>query len=182
MIKCETHMLTDTINLYVAKDHGSGSVAQGNSTNLLPWSIQSRGPWLLNRLCCPVKSMLTMTSSETLSPFCRLIFFVLADLFPTVAYGLGPRGSPIYSACLFHRAISGTPALRSVAFSCFFTDRNSFRHLRRSSASATCARRFSRRLCNEAASSSLSLRPDGLLALLRQGRLLPSFRLSGHPR
>ena len=175
-------MLTDTINLYVAKGHASGSVAQGNSANLLPSSIQSRGPWLLNRLCCPVESLLTMTSSETLVSSCRLIFFVLAGLCLAVSFRLATRGSPIYSAYLFHRATSGAPALRSVAFNCFFTDRNSFRHLRRSSASAACARRFSRRLCNEAASSSLSLRPDGLLALLRQGRLLSSFRLSGHPR
>ena len=34
-MKCETHILTDTINLYVAKGHGSGSVAQGNSAKVV---------------------------------------------------------------------------------------------------------------------------------------------------
>ena len=112
-------MLKQHENLYVA----NGPCFRINSLKgtpllvamFLSWSFQSRGPWLLNRLCCPVGSMLTMTSSETLDSSFRLIFFVLAGLCPTVSYGLKSRGSPIYSACLFHRAISGTPALRSVA-------------------------------------------------------------------
>jgi hypothetical protein len=37
---------------------------------------QSRGPWLTNRLCCPVGSSLTTASSVPLPPFPRLIFFV----------------------------------------------------------------------------------------------------------
>jgi hypothetical protein len=181
-MKCETHILTDTINLYVAKGHGSGSVAQGNSANLLPWSIQSRGPWLLNRLCCPVESSLTMTSSETLATSCRLIFFVLAGLCLAVSFRLATRGSPIYSAYLFHRATSGTPALRSATNDRCITNRYGLHHLRSGSAHARPYRRFSYGSCNEAASSSLSLRPDGLLALHRQGRLLSSFRLVGHPK
>ena len=46
----------------------------------------------------------TMTSSETLQAFRRLIFFVQADLCPTALSGLARRGSPICSACLFFRA------------------------------------------------------------------------------
>ncbi len=75
------------------------------------WTFRSRGPWLPSRLCCPAGSRLTMTSSETLDSSCRLICFVLASLCLTVSYRLESRGSPIYSACLFHRAISSTPAL-----------------------------------------------------------------------
>ncbi len=181
MIKCKTHMLTVKFSLYAAKVHGSGPVAQGNSADLLPWTIQSRGPWLPSRLCCPAGSMLTMTSSETLCPSCRLIFFVLAGLCPTVSYGLGLRGSPIYSVCLFHRAITGTPALRLATNDRCITNRSGLHPVLRGSAHASPRRRFWRGCRNEATLSSLSLRPDGLLALLRQGRLLSSFRPKRSP-
>ncbi len=137
--------------------------------------------WLASRLCCPARSMLTTTSSETLIPSRRLICFVLTGLGLTVSYRLKTRGSPIYSACLFHRATSGTPAFRLATNRCYITNRSSFRHLHKGSANASCVRRFSRRSCNEAASSSLSLRPDGLLALHRQGLLLSSLRLTRSP-
>ena len=146
------------------------------------WSFQSRGPWLPSRLCCPAGSRLTMTSSETLGPSCRLIFFVLAGLCPTVLYGLGLRGSPIYSACLFHRATSGTPALRLATNDRCITNRSGLRPVLRGSAHANPRRRFSRGCRNEATLSSLLLRPDGLLALLRQGRLLSSLRPHGLPQ
>ena len=145
------------------------------------WTLQSRGPWLAGRLCCPARSTLTTTSSETLIPSRRLIFFVLTGLGLTVSYRLKTRGSPIYSACLFHRATSGTPAFRLAANSRSFANRSGFRHLHKGSANASRARRFSRGSCNEAASSSLSLRPDGLLALHRQGLLLSSLRLTRSP-
>ncbi len=166
--------------------HALASIAQRairfRSRHLIHESLQSRGPWLASRLCCPAGSRLTTTSSETLIPSRRLIFFVLTGLRLTVSYGLETRGSPIYSACLFHRATSGTPAFRLATNSRYITNRSGFRHLHKGSANASRARRFSRGSCNEAASSSLSLRPDGLLALHRQGRLLSSFRLLGHPK
>jgi len=43
------------------------------------------------------------------------------------------------------------------------------------------ARWFSRGLCHEAGSGSLTLRPAQWLALHQQRRLLPSFRHAGHP-
>lgn len=39
-------------------------------------TTRSRGPWLPGRFCCPPSSSLTMASSETLTCFLRLIFFV----------------------------------------------------------------------------------------------------------
>jgi hypothetical protein len=185
MFKCETHMHTRHDNLYVANDPGFGACSLvGNPFPVAAphsWILQSRGPWLPGRLCCPARSRLTMTSSDPLDSFRRLICFVQAALCPTVSFRLVSRGSPIYSARLFHRATSGTPVLRSVTNDCSTADRTSFRHLRKGSASTFCARRFSRSLRNEATSSSLSLRPDGLLALLRQGRLRSSFRFLGSP-
>ena len=185
MIKCETHMHTHYRDLYAANGPCFG--VNGPMGNPFPvatphsWPLQSRGPWLAGRLCCPARSMLTTTSSETLIPFHRLIFFVLMALCLTVSYRLEMRGSPIYSTCLFHRATSGTPASRLATNSCYITNRSGFRHLHKGSANASRARRFSRGSCNEAASSSLSLRPDGLLALHRQGLLLSSLPLTRSP-
>ena len=39
-------------------------------------AIPSRGPWLADRLCCPARSSLTMTSSAPLAATERLICFV----------------------------------------------------------------------------------------------------------
>ena len=84
------------------------------------------------------------------------------------------------SATLFCRAVSSTPADRTAACDCFFTVHGSLRHLCTGSASAcSCCRRFFRS-CNEAVSSSLSLRPDRLLARHRHGLLLPSFQHASH--
>lgn len=178
-------MHTHYRNLYAANDPCFGVNSPMGNPFPVPtphsWTFQSRGPWLAGRLCCPARSMLTTTSSETLIPSRRLIFFVLTGLGLTVSYRLETRGSPIYSTYLFHRATSGTPTFRLAANSCSFANRSSFRHLRIGSANASRARRFSRGSCNEAASSSLSLRPDGLLALHRQGLLLPSLRLARSP-
>jgi hypothetical protein len=62
----------------------------------------------------------TMTSSETLRAFRRLIYFVLADLCPTALSGLVRRGSPICSACLFFRAAVRTPVSMATASGRFF--------------------------------------------------------------
>ena len=88
----------------------------------------------------------------------------------------GASGSPLLSVPLSSRAISRTPADRSGACGCFFPDRTSFRHLRTGSASAlpcltsALAGRVSR------LASSLTLRPDWLLARRRPGLLRSSFR------
>jgi hypothetical protein len=50
-------------------------------------------------------------------------------------FGREGRGSPIYSACLFVRAIPRTPVDRPAAIGCRFADRISLRHFRRGSAS-----------------------------------------------
>ena len=60
------------------------------------------------------------------------------------AYRPRPRGSPLYSACPSLRAVSRTPADRSVARGYYFTDRSSLHHLRTGSASAFHASWFTR--------------------------------------
>src|SRR5271157_39831 len=54
---------------------------------------------------------------------------------PSNPGGWDEGGSPIYSACLFVRAIPRTPVDRPAAIGCCFTDRVSLRHFRRGSAS-----------------------------------------------
>jgi hypothetical protein len=104
----------------------------------------------------------------------------LAPYFLRLSSLLRLSRSPILSTTLSHRAISRTPVDRIVAYNCFFTIRESLHHLRRDSASTfSCIRRFFR-LRNEAILSSHALRPDGLLARHRHGRLLPSFQLRSH--
>src|SRR5208337_3387790 len=56
---------------------------------------------------------------------------------PSNPRGWEERGSPIYSACLFVRAIPRTPVDRPAASGCCFTDHISLRHLRHGSASTT---------------------------------------------
>ena len=56
-------------------------------------TLPSRGPWLASGFCCPARSTLTMTSSETLDPSRRLMF--------SPSGVPRSRGSPIYSACPF---------------------------------------------------------------------------------
>ena len=63
-------------------------------------TFQSIGPWLANRFYCPARSSLTMASSAPLDPSCRFMDYA-AGLRPAICSGLGPRGSPIYSACLY---------------------------------------------------------------------------------
>ena len=60
------------------------------------------------------------------------------------------------------RAISCAPADQAVACDCHFTARAGLRHLCIDSASAVPRAPVPARLCNEAESSSLSLRPDGI--------------------
>jgi hypothetical protein len=88
---------------------------------LIP-ALQSRGPWLAARLCCPSRSTLTTASSATLDPTTALSASSSRP-YPTTWYGLVSRASPLYSVCLSLRAIFRTPAFRMAAFDCSFTTR-----------------------------------------------------------
>src|SRR5262245_11415573 len=92
-----------------------------------PLRFQSRGPWLVSRLCCPAASSLTTASSEPLISSLRLIVSP-AGLCSAGTSELEMRGSPLYSACLCQRAVSPTPVNRAIAHGCFFIARTSLRH------------------------------------------------------
>ena len=85
----------------------------------------------------------TMTSSETLWAFRRLIYFVLADLCPTALSGLARRGSPICSACLFFRAAVRTPVGMVTAYDRSFVTITGLRRSASGSAPTEPHRRFS---------------------------------------
>jgi len=132
-------------SLYATKVRAPAPVAQtgmfsgaGNKDDPVQRSFAPRRVMLSHRVIA------TMTSSETLGTFRRLICFVLADPRPTALSGLAPRGSPIYSAFPSHRAASRTPADRTTAHGCCFVARHSLRPIRKGSASASPRRRFSR--------------------------------------
>jgi len=182
-VKRRTRIHRSHDDLYMAKDHiGFPCSPFGHEGEVsAPWPIQSRGPWLAKGLCCPLGSLITMASSETLKSSRRLIFFVQTDLCPTVLYGLEVRGSPICSACLSHHAISRTPADRTAAHCCSFTVRSSLRPLRKGSASAIPRTPVLTRVASRGCRARFMLRPGRLLALHRQGLLLPSFHLLESP-
>ena len=92
------------------------------------------------------------------------------------------RGSPIYSASLSHRAIPSTPTDPTAALNWFYTVSAAFAHSAEARRPLLPRMSSSRGSCNEAVSGSLSLRPDGLLALPRPGRLLSSFHPWGRPQ
>jgi hypothetical protein len=137
-------------------------------------AIQSRGPWLPCGLCCPAGSLLTMASSEPL-PCSRSAYFLRL---PAISTG---SGSPLLSAPLSNRAISRTPADRSGASCCYFPDRTSLHQIRTGSASALSYPTSVLVGCVTRLTSSLSLRPDWLLARHRHGLLRSSFRSAGRP-
>lgn len=143
-----------------------------HSETPLVLALSSRGPWLGDGLCCPATSRLTMASSEPLADSCRLMDSSagLCNPVPTA------RGSPIYSARLSRRAISWTPADRTVARGYRFTVHTGLRRLRIGSASAVPRDPVSARRVTRLFEFAL-LRPDKLLALHRPGRLHPSFHL-----
>lgn len=109
---------------------------------ILPKLIQSRGPWLANGLFCPIRSSLTMASSEALVPSAALSPSSSRTC-PATWSGLAPRASPIYSVCLSLRAVFRTPAFRMAAYDRCFTTRTGLRHFRIGSAPAIPHRRFS---------------------------------------
>ena len=140
----------------------------------LAQTLQSRGPWLPSGLCCPTGSLLTMTSSEPrhLHPIAYLL---------RLSSILEVGGSPLSSASLSNRAISRTPVDQTGARDCSFPVRISLRQIRSGSAStlpcppSVLAGRVT------GLTSSLSLRPDWLLARHRHGLLHSSFRADGYP-
>ena len=140
----------------------------------LAQSLQSRGPWLPDGLCCPSGSLLTMASSEPhRSPSTSYLLRL-----PTIS---GVGGSPLLSAPLSNRAISSTPVDQTGARDCSFPVRTSLRQLRTGSASTSpclpsvLAGRVTR------LTSSLALRPNWLLARHRHGLLLSSLHANGYP-
>ena len=106
----------------------------------------------------------------------------LRFMYYAVRFGCpSPSGSPIYSASLSHRAIPSAPTDPTAAFDLVLRRRSCLRPLCRGSASVLTTHVEFTWLRNEVVSGSLSLRPDGLLALPRPGRLLSSFHPLGRP-
>ena len=97
-VKCEDHMHRTPHNLYAARAAGSSSCSQfGISSGAVSQTAsQSRGPWLTNGLCCPVRSSLTTASSAPLDASFWLIFFVrpVFALRPRLGW---PRGVPQFN-------------------------------------------------------------------------------------
>ena len=152
--------------------------------NRIPTAIQSRGPWLSKALCCRSGSSLNMASSEAVCPSRRLISFVhrVFALRPRMGWDKQipqftlricdsvPSSVPRRS-CRVHSAVASSTV---IAFALSAQARQPQIHARRFSRGSVippgrdCEVRF-------------MLRPGVLLALHRQGRLRPSFRLMGHP-
>jgi hypothetical protein len=96
-VKHEACMHHTPNNLYAAKavDSNSCSLFGMFSGAISQAASQSRGPWLANGLCCPVRSSLTTPSS---APPRRLLLTYLlrpSGLCPTTSLGLASTGSPI---------------------------------------------------------------------------------------
>jgi len=145
--------------------------ASGRQSEIRRTDPSSRGPWLAVGLCCPVGSRRTMASSEPLAASCWLMASSTGLCVLLVA-----RGSPIYSACLSHRAISGprrTERLHETVASPFTVAFAVFAAARHPQSRAF----RSQRGVSRGGWSSHPLRPDGLLALHRPGRLRSSFHL-----
>jgi hypothetical protein len=120
-----------------------------------------------------------MLSRRIIAYYClsRAAHNRLAPYFLRLSNIFSMSGSLLLSVTLSYRAVSRTPADWIDAFDCFFSIHRSLRRFRSVSASTTsCIRRF-HRSCNEAVLSSLSLRPDRLLARHRYGLLHSSFQL-----
>ena len=130
-----------------------------------------RGPWLGVGLCCPVASSLTTASSALLGRSRRLI----VSSGGSSPQGPGPRRSLLLAANPSRRATSRTPADRA-AWDDSTSARNSLRPNARGSASATSHLNRNTWVPFRGCRIRLMLRPDELLALLRQGRLRSSFR------
>jgi hypothetical protein len=143
-------------------------------------AIQSRGPWLSRALCCRTGSWLTMASSETLHSSAWLIFFVQLVLALRSRMDWN-REVPQFAPRICHTVPSSVPrrshqvqvvisSLTVIAFAISTLARQSQVH----------ARRFTRGHVTRL-QSSLNATARCFVSPHRQGRLLPSFRLMGHP-
>ena len=170
------HQRPSHAGLYAGKAGTSESYGhlRGMSADPSCPALPSRGPWLPSGLFCPAGSSLTMASSEPLASSLAPYFLRL----PRVPEA---SGSPLLSAPLSSRAISSTPADRTGACGCFFPARSSLRQIRTGSASALPCPPSVLAGGVTRLTSSLSLRPDWLLARHRHKLLRSSFRPVGHP-
>ena len=133
-------------------------------------TLPSRGPWLASGFCCPARSTLTMTSSETLDPSRRLMFSPSGrpwvERFPNLlclSVSSVPSSVPRQTGRL-HLAVPSSSAL---AFPISVVGRHL--HSPRVPVPAWP--------CNEAAKFALCYGPEELIALHRPGRLRSSFHL-----
>jgi len=145
---------------------GSGS---SNHHNL------SSGPWLPARFCCPGRSSLTMATSEPLEFPDGLSIIPLGWVSPK------PQRVPSLLCQTVPSCHPQCPGGSKGCLRLFLRPWSCLRPLCRGSASALATHVELAWLRNEVVSGSLSLRPDGSLALPRPGRLLSSFHPLGRP-
>ena len=138
-------------------------------------AFRSRGPWLGVGLFCPVASSLTMASSELLAGSRCVIAF----RYRVFALRRPARRSLLLSANPSIRAVSHTPADRTAQDDCT-SARNSLRPNARGSASAKSHLNRNTWVPFRGCEVRLMLRPEQLLALLRQGLLHSSFHSMSH--
>ena len=146
-------------------------------------TTRSRGPWLASGLCCPTGSSLTMASSEAVVCSRRLIYFVRRVFALRPRMGCG-RLLPQFKLRAFSTVPPSVPRRSDwLLWTITFANPSGLRPLCTGSASALShARRFSHGFASRDCKVRLMLRPGGLLALHRQGRLLPSFHLPSRLR
>ena len=157
---------------------GSRDLLQAGQRSGQHQAIPSRGPWLASGLCCPARSMLTMTSSEPL-PSTRQLMDSLSSLQPRLRREReGPQFNRRVCSCVPSPGPRWTGRLQLAVASptvLAFANFAVARHPHCTTHVGSCVDRVTRR------TGSLALRPARLLALHQQGRLRSSFRRTGRP-
>ncbi len=126
---------------------------------------ESSGPWLLNRLCCPVESSLTMATSAPLGlPGGLWIIPPGCGSFPPT-----PEGPQFTLPVLSPRAVARTPVAPASAYHDVFLASWGLRQIRTGSATTCPCVSEPARSCHEVAAFASCYGPVVLLALLRQG-------------
>jgi hypothetical protein len=145
--------------------------ASGRKARPSMLAFSSRGPWLAIGFCCPGGSSRTMASSEPLAASCPLMNSSTGLCYRRSREGpqFTLRVCPIVPPPGPRRTERSRMAVAS-PFTVAFTVIAAVRHPRPARSGTSAA-------CHEAESSSHVLRPDGLLALHRPGRLRSSFHL-----
>jgi hypothetical protein len=145
-------------------------------------AFQPRGPLLSRGLCCPTGSSLLWPHLRLSAPPAGLSSSSRRVSCPSISSRRGSERVPNLlrvSLLSCHLPYPGGPScciwllLRSRLWS--------YAYFAKARHPQSCARRFPRRSCHEAAEFALCYGPNRSLALHRQGRLHPSFRLSGSP-